>query len=795
MAALVNFIKSKIVGRHQDRCLVLGIDAAGKTTFLYKCFLPNETVTTIPTIGFNVETVKFKDSDITLWDVGGCDKIRPLVRHYFSPGMAVLFVLNIHDERLAEAMDELRFQITIGTEDFELGFVGIMLNKQDLPNTTPELRQKCREEVETVMKGFSSRLKWRIFDSDGLSSLKGVGVEEVLAGIYDGLRGWVPDPHSEPVDKPTAVPPDAIPTTDDLLKRIKSLRESKRTVYRYPETYLDKMKNGKLETWDHGDHLFVASVILHKVLEDPSQTTTPQQPVFAAVEIFLENLLSMLQAAPGRFRNTAHRTLTTFWVYQVYLAMHKFQGPAKTSYISDWPERFFTILEQNPDLMNGRLWQDYYSKNYLFSPKAKDNLVTPDIQRLPSMDSGKPAIQAPGYDTKRLGEDHTSRRLKRWAYATLQTVKATNARRGLIVKKALSELQRDIIRQRAKSPTLEPYSETQAYFWIQIVHAGMEGILKKSPTFDFARVPYDTIEILYPDAFGQDDLWKEYYLEADWKGLPARVSFIPPKRGKVIPNFTPALVLEKDWKLAVSDVHVPTLEELTQRANYISSYEVKKNDTTTESDPSGSKSTNAQAGQSNEEDEDDDWVDVQDITAKASQVKISDPEKLSTEPKGPQTWQDQAELIHQIFDKLPKTGSQINHSFISGIAYDQVNASWSRTPNNTQDSTLQHSQLTKKTFWVRMIIEAYIDTYGVFSELGVEISLQHFLSKNLELCWEDLWMVYYNELTWKSVTADEMILGCDRKQLKSVRRWKERAGGLVIGIMLRHLVVKLALII
>ncbi|KAL9953777.1 hypothetical protein ACROYT_G041241 [Oculina patagonica] len=38
------------------RILMVGLDAAGKTTILYKLKL-NETVSTIPTIGFNVETV------------------------------------------------------------------------------------------------------------------------------------------------------------------------------------------------------------------------------------------------------------------------------------------------------------------------------------------------------------------------------------------------------------------------------------------------------------------------------------------------------------------------------------------------------------------------------------------------------------------------------------------------------------------------------------------------------------------------------------------------------------------
>jgi len=42
-------------GKKQVRLLMLGLDAAGKTTILYKMKL-NEVVNTIPTIGFNVET-------------------------------------------------------------------------------------------------------------------------------------------------------------------------------------------------------------------------------------------------------------------------------------------------------------------------------------------------------------------------------------------------------------------------------------------------------------------------------------------------------------------------------------------------------------------------------------------------------------------------------------------------------------------------------------------------------------------------------------------------------------------
>lgn len=46
------------------------MDAAGKTTTLYKLKL-GEIVTTIPTIGFNVETITYKGVNFTSWDVGG----------------------------------------------------------------------------------------------------------------------------------------------------------------------------------------------------------------------------------------------------------------------------------------------------------------------------------------------------------------------------------------------------------------------------------------------------------------------------------------------------------------------------------------------------------------------------------------------------------------------------------------------------------------------------------------------------------------------------------------------------
>lgn len=75
------------------RVLLFGLDAAGKTSILYKLKLGGKIITTIPTIGFNVETVKHENYSFTCWDVGGKDKIRPLWRHYYQNTSAIVYVV------------------------------------------------------------------------------------------------------------------------------------------------------------------------------------------------------------------------------------------------------------------------------------------------------------------------------------------------------------------------------------------------------------------------------------------------------------------------------------------------------------------------------------------------------------------------------------------------------------------------------------------------------------------------------------------------------------------------------
>ncbi|KAK6466939.1 ADP-ribosylation factor 3-like [Huso huso] len=101
-----NLLKS-LIGKKEMRILMVGLDAAGKTTILYKLKL-GEIVTTIPTIGFNVETVEYKNTGL-------------------------IFVVDSNDrERVNEAREELMRMLA--EDELRDAVLLIFANKQDLPN-------------------------------------------------------------------------------------------------------------------------------------------------------------------------------------------------------------------------------------------------------------------------------------------------------------------------------------------------------------------------------------------------------------------------------------------------------------------------------------------------------------------------------------------------------------------------------------------------------------------------------------------------------------------------------------
>nr|ANM86091.1 ADP-ribosylation factor 1 [Stygiella incarcerata] len=142
MGMAISKLFQRLFGKKELRILMVGLDAAGKTTILYKLKL-GEIVTTIPTIGFNVETVEYKNINFTVWDVGGQDKIRPLWRHYYSNTQGLIFVVDSNDrDRISDAHDELHRMLS--EDELRDAVLLVFANKQDLPHamSVPEIRDK-----------------------------------------------------------------------------------------------------------------------------------------------------------------------------------------------------------------------------------------------------------------------------------------------------------------------------------------------------------------------------------------------------------------------------------------------------------------------------------------------------------------------------------------------------------------------------------------------------------------------------------------------------------------------------
>ncbi|TPX34430.1 hypothetical protein SeMB42_g07322 [Synchytrium endobioticum] len=137
MGSFVSRLTARLAGSREMRILMLGLDCAGKTTILYK-LTPSPPIATIPTVGFNVESVVYKKTRFNVWDVGGQDKIRPLWRHYYTGTTGLIYVVDSHDRaRMDEARDELHR--IVHDREMRDACVLVFANKQDLPGALSPL--------------------------------------------------------------------------------------------------------------------------------------------------------------------------------------------------------------------------------------------------------------------------------------------------------------------------------------------------------------------------------------------------------------------------------------------------------------------------------------------------------------------------------------------------------------------------------------------------------------------------------------------------------------------------------
>ncbi|TFY69442.1 hypothetical protein EVG20_g3158 [Dentipellis fragilis] len=151
--------------KDQDvRILMLGLDSAGKVT----------------AIGFNVETVQYKNIKFQVWDLGGQSSIRPYWRCYFPNTSAIIYVIDSSDHaRLQTSRSEL---LTMLSED-ELAGVPLLVfcNKQDVEGA-------LKPEQISEQLGLAGGEKGRDWSVRGSCAVKGDGLEDGLDWLVNAIQ-------------------------------------------------------------------------------------------------------------------------------------------------------------------------------------------------------------------------------------------------------------------------------------------------------------------------------------------------------------------------------------------------------------------------------------------------------------------------------------------------------------------------------------------------------------------------------------------------------------------------------
>ncbi|ODV83470.1 hypothetical protein CANARDRAFT_9531 [[Candida] arabinofermentans NRRL YB-2248] len=147
---LLSIIRKQKLKDKEVRILMLGLDNSGKTTIV-KNLLHKDPKETSPTMGFNIETVTYKEKfNLNIWDIGGQTTLRAFWFNYFEKTDFLVWVIDSSCLfRLQENFEEFK---RVLSEDRLVGCgLLVLINKVDLfDGDVDKLRNDIIEELELV---------------------------------------------------------------------------------------------------------------------------------------------------------------------------------------------------------------------------------------------------------------------------------------------------------------------------------------------------------------------------------------------------------------------------------------------------------------------------------------------------------------------------------------------------------------------------------------------------------------------------------------------------------------------
>ncbi|KND90822.1 hypothetical protein TOPH_04586 [Tolypocladium ophioglossoides CBS 100239] len=197
-----------------------------------------------------------------------------------------------------------------------------------------------------------------------------------------------------------------------------------------------------------------------------------------------------------------NRTLDIFYLAQIAAGTYRSSDQLDGEFPS--PEDFDMFYAQHHQLLGEDTWRQYYSPAVLAQAMTARFYRPPDLQDLPDSSDplGLPRQKGIGHFIK----------LPRWARNVAQTHRRQPTLPvATITQIALSTLQQTISRLRKDCPNVQPYSETQARFWLEHMELGSPRLLPS-----VAWKPNDFGICVAQGAF-DTWAWEAYYSRERWE--------------------------------------------------------------------------------------------------------------------------------------------------------------------------------------------------------------------------------------------------------------------------------------
>ncbi|KAF8197909.1 P-loop containing nucleoside triphosphate hydrolase protein [Pholiota molesta] len=206
MYHLLKGLHEHLTRKEEFSVIIIGLDGAGKTTFLEKIKTLYNDVPGLspdkigPTVGQNTGTIVLPSTILQFWDLGGQRGIRNIWYRYYGDCHAVVYVIDAEDrERLSEGWEV--FDGVLSNPQILGVPLLLVANKQDSPNSlsVDEIRhdyedwyQRKMESARRTRYGEADhnsdqamrRERIASLDVMGISALEGTGVRAAIDWLF-----------------------------------------------------------------------------------------------------------------------------------------------------------------------------------------------------------------------------------------------------------------------------------------------------------------------------------------------------------------------------------------------------------------------------------------------------------------------------------------------------------------------------------------------------------------------------------------------------------------------------------